>query len=272
MKKPTILFLFSLLLTLISNSQACDIDNMIFKRETEFNLFSSKKEDWKVNSSFNLPIYIDGEPGCLKTQGGINFKVKDNERKLNIYFPEAESEGIDDFELNHYLYVEKDTTDIFNIEIASFSCSGEIVLTSENFAGTIGNARQIQHLYVNANPVFAFGAAAKLIADSKRSNLEENGIGPNIPNNLYKYFLNHSNIEEVKQLEHKHHSIPFFYAGFQINSTISHVNSIHTSINSTKIGCSSEFKKVMEPFRIENHKIGNGPIYKIEKNKVKLRW
>ena len=270
---------FSLLSSALS--LACDNSALVVRRSSGFSIGSTGAQSGQVAQTVNIPVYADGQWGCWEQQSGIAFDVKENKNLVTIIPPKAKFKNLRGRLMSYALVAREGSA--LQLDVASFVCVGDEVLSAESFSGTVAQARMLESLRMEVRTSFATGVAARNLAEAERQRraqlravyvglgYEVKDIETELPGGLEAYFQQRYQ-GDWKSFEERSTRVPSVFLSSDVRSNLSSLSGSYTTVLLTRGACSREFEAVMAPLRFERLRLPEGIRSKLKKGNLELRW
>lgn len=262
------MYIFLFILSVFS-ALACQEDQIAIIRRHGLSINSNGNHAGNSSQKVNVPVQYQGTWVCWEQEGGLSFDVKDKSNSLTVFIPKSSFKNLPGRTVSYALISKVDST--VQMDLATFVCLGDQVLSAETFSGTVAQARALQQMDVQVSTVFATGAAAAQL-ERQRAELERRfGRSSDLPGGLETFF------EETyrgpwDKLEKYDVMVPTIYLSSRMQSPLGDLSSSYHTRVLTKSACSPEFELAMAPLRFEKLAIPEGMRAKVKKGNLELRW
>lgn len=276
----TQIFTLLFLLSGVGHTLACDTQNVRMVRSTGFGLsLGSGGFSRKVN----IPLTYEGKRGCWEQESQLGYEVKSKKGKFSgevlIYPPQSDFKNVPG-RTETYLLIDHSKLDkaaplrSTSLDLVSFTCAGESVLSIEAFSGSFSDVDDLTKVDMSFNSVFATGEVARRIAERRRIAKRESGQLAHIPHIFANIFVDRYGQDEFANLEHKV-SLPSVYMSSSLRTNMVETSESFVTNKASHYGCSTQFKETMKEFHLSNlkTKLKKAPFkVKIRKKKISLKW
>lgn len=277
---------------------ACDPNAIIYSREINF-----ASENFSFSGANNLnisiPVHYQNQRGCWNQQSEMKFEVKVDQSnsygEASISLPKSRFEKLKDGRTDTYFFIDETHSEFKDAEFTtvSFTCIGQSVLSVESYAGSFEKLERLQKLRqsdvlkskTGGSTFFATGQAAENLAPLFERRREQ-FLGPQralgYDTKVSEQFssLVESKMGDGSLREFDDHSlqIPSVYIASTTNYNSSSVSQNFSTVKIGKYGCTDQFRKVMNDYRIDNltsagKTVGKAKIkFDSSKNRLDLSW
>lgn len=262
------MYIFILILS-IASAFACQENQVSIVRRSGIGIGSNGRHSGNASQKVNVPVRFEGKWGCWEQEGGLSFDVKEKSNTLTVLIPKSSFKDIPGRTKSYALLSKVGST--VQMDIATFVCLGNQVLSAETFSGTVAEARVLQDLDAQVSTVFATGIAAQNLERQREEMAQRFGRSSELPGGLQKFF-EESYTGSWAPLENYDVMVPTIYLSARMNTPLGSLSSSYHTRVLTKSACSPEFESVMSPLSFEKLGVPEGIKVKFKKGQLVLSF